>query len=147
MADAVGILLAAGASSRMGRDKMFIRIGGKTVLERSMAAMKKSGCFTRMIVVCRRQDWEAVEGLAQQVFGGSFTLVEGGSERQYSVANALAAAGDAEIVAVHDAARCFAPPQLFCRCVDAARKYGAAAAGVPRAIPSRPSKGTSSPAR
>ena len=128
--EVTGILLAAGASTRMGMDKMFLRIGAKTVLERSMEAMRQSGCFDRVIIVVRSQDRDTVGSLAQRIFGADFALVEGGSERQYSVANALSAIEDTEIVAVHDAARCFAEPQLFCDCVAAAREYGAAAAGV-----------------
>jgi 2-C-methyl-D-erythritol 4-phosphate cytidylyltransferase/2-C-methyl-D-erythritol 2,4-cyclodiphosphate synthase len=128
--EVVGILLAAGASARMGADKMFLRIGAKTVLERSMEAMRRAGCFNRVLVVCRSRDREAAGSLAQRIFGANFELVEGGSERQYSVANALAAIDQAEIVLVHDAARCFAKPRLFCDCVAAASEYGAAAAGV-----------------
>lgn len=130
MGSVYGILLAAGASTRMGEDKMFIKIGPKTVVERSMEAMQQSGCFTRVIIVVRKQDKDAIGPLAQSIFGSGFALVEGGSERQYSVANALLALPEAEIALVHDAARCFAEPQLFRDCVDAAREYGAAAAGV-----------------
>ena len=114
----------------MGEDKLFLKIGTKTVIERAMEAMQQSGCFDRFFVVCRNQDRDIIGAFAHRIFGDSFTLVEGGSERQYSVANALCAITDAGIVAVHDAARCFAEPQLFCDCVEAAREFGAAAAGV-----------------
>jgi 2-C-methyl-D-erythritol 4-phosphate cytidylyltransferase len=113
MGSTYGILLAAGASRRMGEDKMFLRIGPKTVVERAMEAMRQSGCFDRILVVCRNQDRDVIGPLAHRIFGGGFSLVEGGSERQHSVANALFSIPDAEIVAVHDAARCFAEPQLF----------------------------------
>jgi 2-C-methyl-D-erythritol 4-phosphate cytidylyltransferase / 2-C-methyl-D-erythritol 2,4-cyclodiphosphate synthase len=126
----VGILLAAGASTRMGADKMFVRIGQKTVIERSMEAMRQSGCFDHLIIVVRNQDREIISEIAENIFGSSFTLAQGGSERQYSVANALATIADAEIIAVHDAARCFAEPRLFCACVAAAREFGAAAVGA-----------------
>jgi 2-C-methyl-D-erythritol 4-phosphate cytidylyltransferase/2-C-methyl-D-erythritol 2,4-cyclodiphosphate synthase len=130
MGNAVGILLAAGSSVRMGENKLWLRIGAKTVLERSMEAMRSAGCFSRIIIVCRTVDRERIEALAKAKLKKNYTVVEGGSERQYSVANALTEAGNAEIVAVHDAARCFAEPKLFCDCVEAARKYGAVAAGV-----------------
>ena len=43
-----------------------------------------------------------------------FSLIEGGASRQSSVRAALAAVDpDVDVVAVHDAARPFAPPQLF----------------------------------
>ena len=130
MGEVIGILLAAGASSRMGENKLWLRIGSKTVLERSMEAMRRAACFSRIVIVCRGDDSHRVAALAQAIFKENYELVPGGSERQYSVANALAAIGNAEIALVHDAARCFAEPQLFQACVEAAREYGAAAAGI-----------------
>lgn len=130
MGKTVGILLAAGASTRMGADKIFLRIGQKTVIERSMEAMKQGGCFDHIVIVIRDQDKDIIGTAAESIFGGAFSLVKGGSERQYSVANALAVISDAEIVLVHDAARCFAEPQLFAACVQAARVCGAAAVGA-----------------
>ncbi len=130
MGKTVGILLAAGASTRMGADKIFLRIGQKTVIERSMEAMKQGGCFDHIVIVIRDQDKDIIGTAAESIFGSAFSLVQGGSERQYSVANALAVISDAEIVLVHDAARCFAEPRLFAACVQAARVYGAAAVGA-----------------
>ena len=45
--------------------------------------------------------------------------VEGGARRSHSVRNALAAAGDADPVLVHDAARPLLTPRLVERCLDA----------------------------
>ena len=75
MADTVGILLAAGSSARMGENKLFLRIGAKTVLQRSMEAMQRSGIFSRIFIVCREEDVENIVALAQAVFddpGGAF---------------------------------------------------------------------------
>lgn len=130
MGNTVGILLAAGASTRMRADKIFLRIGQKTVIERSMEAMKQSGCLDHVVIVVRDQDKQTISKIAQYIFGNAFSLAEGGSERQYSVSNALASISEAEIVVVHDAARCFAEPRLFTACAAAAREFGAAAAGV-----------------
>lgn len=129
MAETVGILLAAGSSTRMGENKLLLRIGAKTVLQRSMEAMQRSGIFSRMLIVCREEDVERIDALARAIFD-DYELIPGGNERQYSVANALAAAGDADVALVHDAARCFAEPQLFIDCAKAAAEFGAAAAGV-----------------
>ena len=60
----------------------------------------------------------------------SVTVVAGGAERGDSVAAGLAALTDgAQIVLVHDAARCLAPSDVFARVVEAVR--GGAAAAVP----------------
>lgn len=59
------------------------------------------------------------------------TITEGGKERQDSVSNGAALCGDAEYIAVHDAARPFiTPEEIETVCADA-EKYGAATLAVP----------------
>lgn len=48
-------------------------------------------------------------------------VVPGGASRQASVAAALAVLPPGEVVLVHDAARCFAPPAMLRRVIDAVR--------------------------
>jgi 2-C-methyl-D-erythritol 4-phosphate cytidylyltransferase len=60
-------------------------------------------------------------------------LVPGGEHRQQSVGNALnaiTAAAD-DIVLVHDAVRPFVTPEIIREVIEAAKKYGAAIAGLP----------------
>jgi 2-C-methyl-D-erythritol 4-phosphate cytidylyltransferase/2-C-methyl-D-erythritol 2,4-cyclodiphosphate synthase len=130
MPSTVGIVLAAGSSERMGQNKMLMMIGGKTVLGRSLEALEASGCFDRVRIVCRKCDNEAVEAVAQSALAVPYSIVGGGSERQYSVENALRAAKGADVVAVHDGARCFIDPDVIRACVEKAYETGAAAAGV-----------------
>ncbi len=130
MSKTVGVVLAAGQARRMGRDKMALTIGGKTVLERSLTAFEESGCFDEIILVYREDAADEAAGAAKAALHTPYTLVAGGSERQYSVANALAAISEDGIVAVHDGARCFVSPADIRACVDKARETGAAALGV-----------------
>ena len=67
---------------------------------------------------------------ASRFLGLPFSIVYGGKERQDSVANALSAIEKADIVAMHDGARCFVKPEVIRQCVYEAKKSGAAAAGV-----------------
>jgi 2-C-methyl-D-erythritol 4-phosphate cytidylyltransferase len=62
----------------------------------------------------------------------SVRVVRGGATRTDSSWAALAAT-DAEIVAIHDAARPFVTPSLFVRCVESARRDGSGVAGLPLA--------------
>lgn len=130
MRNTVGIVLAAGNSTRMGQNKMFMLIGGRTVLERSLLAFENADCFDRIIVVCRKQDMGDADLAAKKTLSIPYGVVEGGSERQYSVENALHAAQGAEVVAVHDGARCFVDPAVIRACVGKAYETGASAAGV-----------------
>ena len=130
MADIVGIVLAAGSARRMGENKMRMRIGAKSVIERSLEAFEKAGCFDRIVIVCRKRDHKSFSAIAERVFSVPFELVPGGEVRQQSVENALHAIGSADFVAVHDGARCFIDPAVIAKCVAQAQKSGAAAAGV-----------------
>ena len=51
MTRTVGILLAAGNATRMGENKMFMRIGDKSVIERSLLAFQKSGSFDKVVSI------------------------------------------------------------------------------------------------
>ena len=130
MADVCAIVLAAGAARRMGQNKMQLVIGGKTVLERTLLAFEHSSCITRSVIVCRKEDKAFAEQTADRTLSMPYVLVQGGSERQFSVENALNAAQGADVVAVHDGARCFVSPTLIKACVEKAQQTGAAAAGV-----------------
>ena len=130
MAETIGILLAAGSAQRMGMGKMFMQIGKKSVLERALDAFQKSGCFDHIIIVCRKQDAKRAADIAGQTLSVPFSLIEGGNERQYSVENALISIRSADIVVVHDGARCFVEPDIIRACVAKASETGAAAAGV-----------------
>jgi 2-C-methyl-D-erythritol 4-phosphate cytidylyltransferase len=130
---AVCAILAAGSSSRAGTDKITADLGGQPVLAWSLASALASGAFQRIVVVVRpdrpRGPIEAiVKSRAPEA-----TVVVGGETRTQSSWAALAAADDAEVIAIHDSARPFVPPSLFVRCVDTARTDGTAVAGLPLA--------------
>jgi 2-C-methyl-D-erythritol 4-phosphate cytidylyltransferase len=57
--------------------------------------------------------------------------VVGGASRSESVRNALAAAPEAEIAVVHDAARPLVTPELVGRCLEALAGYDGVVAAVP----------------
>jgi len=87
-----------------------------------------------MVVALRKQDLRNFQSAVnQESFAGRVQLVEGGENRQQSVANALAQvkANAEDIVLVHDAVRPFITPELIGRVITAAAKHGAAIAGMP----------------
>lgn len=130
MSKAFGMVLAAGQARRMGRDKMSLQIGRRTVLERSLEAFEQSGCFDHIIIVFREEGRDDAVAAAQRALHTPYTLVEGGRERQHSVENALNAIQEDGLVAVHDGARCFVSPADIRSCVKKALETGAAALGV-----------------
>lgn len=125
------IVTAAGSGSRMnaGKNKVLLNIGKRSILEHTLAAIKRAACFETVIISVQEEDRETVEKSAKRL-GINFKIAKGGAERQDSVANALKLVPDtARVVAVHDAARCMAGPKLFRRCVESAIACGSGVAG------------------
>ncbi|MDD4851069.1 MAG: 2-C-methyl-D-erythritol 2,4-cyclodiphosphate synthase [Gemmiger sp.] len=123
------ILVAAGASRRMGFDKLGYRLpGGLTVLETSVAAFDAHPAITNLVLVAGEN--EAACRAAAARCHKPATVVRGGATRAESVRAGVAAATGA-LVAIHDAARPFASPAVIAAAVAGAAAYGAAAPAVP----------------
>ena len=128
---AVLAILAAGSSLRAGVDKVLADLGGHPVLLWSLQAGQVAGCFRDIVIVAPAEKIGAVSAATRGREG--VRVIAGGATRTASSWAALEAAGDAEIIAVHDAARPFVPPSLFQRCVEIAKAEGTAVAGLPLA--------------
>jgi 2-C-methyl-D-erythritol 4-phosphate cytidylyltransferase len=127
-ADTAIIVVAAGRSTRMGFDKVWVDLGGEPLLAH---ALRQAACVRPadlVLVVAPERLAEAERRAA------GARVVAGGPRRRDSVANGLAAT-TAAWVAVHDAARALVPHRLFRDGFMAARLTGAA-------IPSLPLKDT-----
>jgi len=125
-------ILAAGTSSRAGTDKVGAELGGQPVLAWSLAAAVASRAFARIVVVTRPEQIGAVAAIVRARLPEA-TVVAGGDTRTASSWAALDALAESDVIAIHDSARPFAPPSLFARCVEIARREGSAVAGLPLA--------------
>jgi 2-C-methyl-D-erythritol 4-phosphate cytidylyltransferase/2-C-methyl-D-erythritol 2,4-cyclodiphosphate synthase len=120
-AGAIVILLGAGAGRRLGagEPKALLSIGGRPMLGVAAAAAAASP-LVGGLVVAFPPGWEGRARACVEDLGVPAELVEGGDSRQASVGAALVKVpGEVGIVAVHDAARPFASPELFARVVQA----------------------------
>jgi 2-C-methyl-D-erythritol 4-phosphate cytidylyltransferase len=118
------ILVAAGSSRRMGFDKLTSPLAGVPVLRRTLDAFLAAESIAEIVIVCPAERWELLGG----GFPKPVTRVDGGADRQDSVAAGLAAlSATAGLVAVHDGARPLVSPEDIDRCVAAAAEHGAAA--------------------
>ena len=99
------VVPAAGFGRRMQTEcpKQYLSIGNKTILEHSVAALLAHPDVQRAIVAISDGDLRFQQ--LPLVSHPQITVVEGGAERADSVLAGLRAAGDAEWVLVHDAAR------------------------------------------
>ena len=120
------VLAAAGSSSRMGHDKLFMSFGGKSVVRRAAEAIAPFA--QEKIAVCAP---ESLQKMARELEGTGFRVVPGGSSRALSVAAALKELEGGGIVLVHDGARPFVTPSVIQGCIETARRHGSAVAAVP----------------
>lgn len=129
------IIAAAGQGKRMGSaiNKVLLPLAGKSVLAHTVHAACQAEAVTSIILTTAAEETEIVSKLLTGLkLSVPWQVVAGGSERQYSIANALKAVeAAAEIVVVHDGARPLAQPSLFNQVIAAARKEQAAIAAVP----------------
>lgn len=98
----------------------------------SVAAFR--GRVDSLVLVAREAEIGRLREIAEAAFGASCEIVAGGENRQESVARGIAslgAVGDNHIVLVHDAARPLVRPDVIDRCIEGARTYGSAVAGLP----------------
>lgn len=127
--DTTAILVAAGASRRMGFDKLSYRLpDGRTVLETSCAALAAHPAVRQVVLVAgaNRPECERIAAACPK----PCCVVDGGETRADSVRNGLAAAEGA-LVAIHDAARPFVSRAVITAALEAAARTGAAAPAVP----------------
>jgi 2-C-methyl-D-erythritol 4-phosphate cytidylyltransferase len=118
---AIVILLAAGAGRRIGaaEPKALLPIGGRPMLSVAAAAAAASSGVGGLVVAFP-EGWEERARVCVEDLEVSARFVEGGDSRQASVRAALAQVSEhVEVVAVHDAARPFATPELFARVIRA----------------------------
>lgn len=130
------ILPAAGQSSRFGglEKKPFVSLDGRPVWQRAAEAFWSREDVTNVYVVISPDDradfLRRFGGLI--AFNDKLKLVDGGSERFESVANALALVPhDVPLVAVHDAVRPLVTQAIVSAVVKAAEEHGAAMPAVP----------------
>ena len=122
------VLVAAGASTRMGFDKLSFDLGGETVLHRSIRAFEQDPLVTEIVLVAGKNRAFVEQQAADCT--KPVQIVTGGTTRAESAKNGvLAAAG--ELVAVHDAARPFVSQAVITAALEAAARCGAAAPAVP----------------
>jgi 2-C-methyl-D-erythritol 4-phosphate cytidylyltransferase len=128
---AIAIVVAAGSGSRLGVEepKAFLTIGGRPIVEVAVERTLGSPAIRAVVVTAPSGAEERMRAVLAAV-APEAVVVAGGATRQASVRAGLAATPDgAEVIVVHDAARPFAPPELFTEVVE--RVVSGADAAVP----------------
>ena len=135
--NATAIIVAAGEGRRVGAglSKVYLPIGGRAVLLRTLDQFFHAKRVNNVIVVIAKQDLARCKSLLDsdpQARERSWILQTGGSSRQESVRRGLEKiSSDCDVVVIHDGARPFVSPALIDRVIDDARARNAVVVGVP----------------
>jgi 2-C-methyl-D-erythritol 4-phosphate cytidylyltransferase len=131
MADEAGaVIVAAGGSRRMGGfDKLLAPLGGRTVLEHSLAAFVQHLAIATLVVVVSEANQAAIEELVGDV-APSARVVLGGVRRRDSVRAGLGALPRCEYVLVHDGARPLVTSQMIDAALAGAKEKDAAICAI-----------------
>ena len=109
------LIAAAGSGNRMGadRNKLLLKIAGKTVLEWTLKAAFASESINWIGIVGQPKDKSSMCSILHDSVK-SVEWINGGSTRQQSVQLGLSALpNDAKSVLIHDGARCLVSPYVF----------------------------------
>ena len=135
------VVLAAGTGSRMHSNvaKQFLQLGKYPLIYYSLKAMEDSAVIDDVILVTGEGDMPRMQAeiVAKYGFRKVRTILAGGSERCFSVANAmrfLEATENPETmgyVFIHDGARPFLTEDILLRTYEEVKLSGACVAAVP----------------
>ena len=128
---------AKGKQRKALPSKQFTELGGTPILIHTLRKFAAVDAVSEIWIALRESEIAGfraqLDREAKNVIRKKVELVVGGEHRQQSVENALqsiAAAAD-DIVLVHDAVRPMVTRQIIQEVIEAAKKYGAAIAGLP----------------
>lgn len=127
------IILAAGTGSRMklGYNKVLFEIDVPIVVH-AIAAFEHSSVIDTIVVVAAEGEIETMRALVEQAkFTKVSAIICGGASRQESSRRGVESVSDADIIAIHDAARPLVTEKTIAATIAAAQIHGASIAAVP----------------
>lgn len=136
--EAAAIVPAAGAGRRFGgaARKPFARLAGRPLLAHTLRALQESPAIRWIVIVVRAgEQADAVALLRRYRITKALVPCVGGRSRAESVARGVRALPrGARWVLIHDGARPCVSRRLIAQSVQAARRYGAVACGLPAGL-------------
>jgi 2-C-methyl-D-erythritol 4-phosphate cytidylyltransferase len=124
------VLAAAGLGTRLksAEPKAFVRLGDQSLIDRALAPFLLRDDLAAAAVAVPDP---AVAADLLRHLDPRVRFVQGGADRQASVAAGLAVLGDVDLILVHDAARPLVEEATIAAVIEAAVKSGAAVPAVP----------------
>ncbi len=128
----IALILASGTGERSGlnQPKQFYEVGGKTLLEHSVATFDNHPDIHEIFVVSHPDFVERTEDLVR-VFSKVRCVLSGGATRQESSYKGVFAIEDKDAnVLIHDAVRAFVTSDIISTCIAGLKEHDAVCAAV-----------------
>lgn len=130
------VIVAAGASRRMGRDKLWLPLAGRITLAHTIDAFQSSPLIDQIVLVTSAERKDDASALCQaEQWHKVVAVVVGGARRQDSVCAGLDTLAShsptCRWVMIHDGARPFVTPSLLQAGLQAVQEHQAVVAAVP----------------
>lgn len=113
--------------------KQYIQINGKEIIAYTLEIFQRCSVIDQIVVSAQKEFFGLINEIKNK-YGITKLLynVEGGSERQYSVFNAVKslAAHNDDIVLIHDAVRPLVSDEIIFNSIKNAKKYGSAVVAI-----------------
>ena len=127
------VVVAAGASSRMGEDKIMRELGGIPVIVHTLLAFERVPEVDEIVVVTREELVADVAALCRgfQISKASKVIRGGDTRLQSARMGTLEVHRDAQLIAIHDGARPFVTGEVISAAIQKGALTGAAAPAIP----------------
>lgn len=125
------VIVAAGSGTRMGTDvpKQFLKIGGRTILETTVAVFDKNPYVDQILVLTGQNFVEYCEDLCRP-FDKVCGILPGGKERQDTVWEAVKRIPEEDLILIHDGVRPYVTDAVIEGVLFGAKSAGAAVPAV-----------------
>ena len=127
------VVVAAGSSTRMGQDKLFMDLEGIPVLARTLQALDRCDFVDEIVLVSREDKLEQAAGLCRDygIKKVGKVIIGGRNRSESSLAGLSAIRRDAKIVLIHDGARPLVTEDVVRDAMHVAAMFKCAAPGIP----------------
>lgn len=126
------VIVAAGSSQRMGKDKILMPINGKPVIAYTLEAFQKSELIDEIVIVTRLDNLAVIADICNEygITKISKVICGGKSRAESAYAGVFSVSENSTLIAIHDGARPFVTGNVIERAVSAAEENGAATPAV-----------------
>ena len=125
------IIPSGGSSRRFGKNKLFEKINGKTVIEKTLEIFENNPQISEIIIPSSTDSIEGIDAIIKQRSFLKSKTVPGGSSRQESVYNGLQACPNCDYVLIHAGARALVTQLIVNNTINEVQKRHAVVAAMP----------------